>query len=102
YAILTSIYVDPSTVDVKKPVEEAELQRTMDFVSHILVTPATPEMISTVYKQLSQELLDPHGRVMLEDEIDALTDDEEARIVLREINARKGIHDMYGGSPEFG
>ncbi|KAF9032162.1 FAD/NAD(P)-binding domain-containing protein [Hymenopellis radicata] len=85
------------TVDVKKPVGEAELQRTMDFVSHILVTPATPEMISTVYKQLSQELLDPHGRVMLEDEIDALTDDEEARIVLREINARKGIHDMYGG-----
>lgn len=69
----------------------------MDFLTHVLVTPTTPEMFSDVRKRVPSELIDPQGRLMLEEEIDSITTDAETRFVLREVNARKPIHVMYDG-----
>lgn len=60
-------------------------------------------MYEAVTKRVDPKLIDPHGPVMTPDELDRLLEpgDEEARYVLREINARKPIHIMYNGTGNF-
>ncbi|KAG1823475.1 putative halogenase, partial [Suillus subaureus] len=90
------------TADVGKALTEDELQKTMDFCRH-LFAPTDPEMHSAV-KARQGGLTSPDGPVMTECEVDRLLRDadEEAKIVLKEINARKPIHTMYNPTENFG
>lgn len=87
------------TADVDHRLTEDELQRTMDFVAHVLVTPTDPEMVDTVKARLPEDLFSATGQIMLEDDINKLVapGDEDAKYVLRVVNARKPIHNMYAG-----
>jgi flavine halogenase len=84
--------------DVDRNVTENELQRTMDFVAHVMLTRTNPEMVESVKARLPESLLSSQD-ILLEDDIDKLIapGDDEARFVLRELNARKPIHSMYNG-----
>ena len=96
----------------------------MDFCRHIFA-PTDPEMhcavkarqafficsseFSHTNTQLNLNRLDPvftspSGPVMIESDLDRLfgDGDEEAKIVLSEINARKPIHRMYNVTDDFG
>ncbi|KAJ7592018.1 hypothetical protein C8J56DRAFT_1013503 [Mycena floridula] len=87
------------TADVSKAVTEHELTRTMDFVTHVLVTPTDPEMHEAVKARLPDDLLSPKGPILMEEDINKVlvAEDIEAKHVLREINARKIVHAMYDG-----
>ncbi|KAG1811090.1 putative halogenase [Suillus variegatus] len=89
--------------DVGKALTEDELQKTMDFCSH-LFAPTDPEMHSAVKARLDPSLTSPDAPVMTESDIDRVLGDadEEAKIVLSEINARKPIHTMYNPTENFG
>ncbi|KAG2136715.1 putative halogenase [Suillus clintonianus] len=91
------------TADVGKTLTEDELQKTMDFCRHIFA-PTDPEMHSAVKARLDPALTSPDAPVLLEQDIDRLIGDtdEEAKIVLSEINARKPIHTMYNPTENFG
>ncbi|KAG1896578.1 putative halogenase [Suillus fuscotomentosus] len=91
------------TADVGKALTEDELQKTMDFCSH-LFAPTDPEMHSAVKARLDPSLTSPDAPVMTESDIDRVLGgaDEEAKIVLSEINARKPIHTMYNPTENFG
>ncbi|KAG2036807.1 putative halogenase [Suillus americanus] len=89
------------TADVGKTLTEDELQKTMDFCRH-LFAPTDPEMHSAVKARQGVVLI--YGPVMTECEVDRLLGDvdEEAKIILKEINARKPIHTMYNPTENFG
>ncbi|KAG1776888.1 putative halogenase [Suillus placidus] len=93
------------TADVGKALTEDELQKTMDFCRH-LFAPTDPEMHSAVKARqgLDPTLTSPDAPVMTECEVDRLLGDadEEAKLVLKEINARKPIHAMYNPTENFG
>ncbi|KAG2059626.1 FAD/NAD(P)-binding domain-containing protein [Suillus hirtellus] len=93
------------TADVGKALTEDELQKTMNFCRH-LFAPTDPEMHSAVRtrQELDPILTSPDAPVMTECEVDRLFGDadEEAKIVLKEINARKPIHTMYNPTENFG
>ncbi|KIK37366.1 hypothetical protein CY34DRAFT_810413 [Suillus luteus UH-Slu-Lm8-n1] len=91
------------TADVGKALTEDELQKTMDFCRH-LFAPTNPEMHSAVKARLDPSLTSPDAPVMTESDIDSLLGDadEEAKLVLSEINARKPIHTMYNPTENFG
>ncbi|KAG2104374.1 putative halogenase [Suillus discolor] len=91
------------TADVGKALTEDELQKTMDFCGH-LFAPTDPEMHSAVKARLDPSLTSPDAPVMTESDIDRVLGDadEEAKIVLSEINARKPIHTMYNPTENFG
>ncbi|KAK0194558.1 putative halogenase [Armillaria mellea] len=85
------------TADVGKTVSEDELQKTMDFCKDIFA-PTDPQMHEAVGARLGPELCSPSVPIMTDSEIEDLTkDDNEAKLVLKEINARKAVHTMYGG-----
>ncbi|KAG1720058.1 putative halogenase [Suillus lakei] len=107
------------TADVGKALTEDELQvrmsceyhprharshcqKTMDFCRH-LFAPTDPEMHSAVKARLGPTLTSPDAPVMTECDVDRLIGDadEEAKIVLKEINARKPIHTMYNPTGEL-
>lgn len=87
------------TADVNPRLTEDELLKTMDFVTHVLVTPTDPEMFASVRDRLPKHLFATDAEILVEDDINKLIDagDQEARYVLREVNARKPIHTMYDG-----
>ncbi|KAG1762096.1 putative halogenase [Suillus occidentalis] len=91
------------TADVGKALTEDELQKTMDFCRH-LFAPTNPEMHSAVKARLDPSLTSPDAPIMTESDIDNLLGDadEEAKLVLSEINARKPIHTMYNPTENFG
>ncbi len=94
---LTSITVIQGTADVGKTVSEDELQKTMDFCKDIFA-PTDPQMHEAVGARLGPELCSPSVPIMTDGEIENLAkDDKEAKLVLKEINARKAVHTMYGG-----
>lgn len=70
----------------------------MDFCKNVFA-PTDPEMHEAVGARLQPELISPTGRVMTETDIEKVLDpeDEDAKHVLGEINARKPIHAMYSG-----
>ncbi|KAK0451907.1 hypothetical protein EV421DRAFT_1071083 [Armillaria borealis] len=85
------------TADVGKTVSEDELQKTMDFCKDIFA-PTDPQMHEAVGARLGPELCSPSVPIMTDGEIEDLAkDDNEAKLVLKEINARKAVHTMYGG-----
>ncbi|PBK80868.1 FAD/NAD(P)-binding domain-containing protein [Armillaria gallica] len=85
------------TADVGKTVSEDELQKTMDFCKDIFA-PTDPQMHEAVGARLGPELCSPSVPIMTDGEIENLAkDDKEAKLVLKEINARKAVHTMYGG-----
>ncbi|KAH7886566.1 putative halogenase [Phlebopus sp. FC_14] len=95
------------TADVGKVVTEDELQtgifqKTMDFCRHIFA-PTDPAMHASVASRLDPNLVSPACPVITEDQINQLVaeDDEEAKLVLCEINARKPIHAMYTPTQHF-
>ncbi|KAG2342279.1 FAD/NAD(P)-binding domain-containing protein [Suillus weaverae] len=101
--IMSTNAVIQGTADVGKALTEDELQKTMDFCRH-LFAPTDPEMHSAVKARLDPTLTSPDAPVMTECEVDRLLGDadEEAKIVLKEINARKPIHTMYNPAENFG
>ncbi|KAK0498924.1 hypothetical protein EDD18DRAFT_55561 [Armillaria luteobubalina] len=85
------------TADVGKTVSEDELQKTMDFCKDIFA-PTDPQMHEAVGARLGPELCSPSVPIMTDSVIEYLAkDNDEAKLVLKEINARKAVHTMYGG-----
>ena len=101
--LISAFLVIQGVSDVDRNVTENELQRTMDFCKHVLISPTDPEMYSAVSDRLDPKLMDPQGPVMTPDDLEQVLEpgDEEARYVLREVNARKPIHIMYSGTGNF-
>ncbi|KZV68748.1 FAD/NAD-P-binding domain-containing protein [Peniophora sp. CONT] len=82
---------------------EDELIQAMRFCSAVVLAPTTPSMHADVAKRLPDTLTDVDGPVMLSEDIKRVVgeDDDEAFHVLREINARKPIHQMYDVGNHF-
>ncbi|KAJ7621525.1 putative halogenase [Mycena polygramma] len=80
---------------------ERELQDTMEFCKGIF-EPTDPEMHSKVAQRLKPEFVSPDGPIMSVADVLALAgDDDEAKHVLLEVNARKPIHAMYDCETNF-
>ncbi|KZT42314.1 FAD/NAD(P)-binding domain-containing protein [Sistotremastrum suecicum HHB10207 ss-3] len=90
------------TADAGKRLTENELQKTMDFCKHIF-SPTDPEMHEAVGARVDPSLFSPEGPVMTPDDLDRVLDpnDDEARAVLQEVNARKPVHIMYNATGNF-
>ncbi|KAI0684562.1 hypothetical protein BC835DRAFT_1409127 [Cytidiella melzeri] len=90
------------SADVSKTLTQDELEKTMDFCRH-LFAPTDPDMYRSVGARIDPALMCPSGPILTEIEIDKLVErnDEEARAVLAEINARKPIHHMYNPQQNF-
>jgi len=90
------------TADVGKTLTDDELDKTMDFCRY-LFAPTDPEMYECVLARVPRELADPHGPILLDADLDKILDpdDDEARFVIGEINARKQIHTMYNPIQNF-
>ncbi|OJA15106.1 hypothetical protein AZE42_05581 [Rhizopogon vesiculosus] len=103
------------TADVGKKLTEDELQKTMDFCSHI-VGSTDPEMVAAVkarqafficlnelshvilnFDRLDPVLTSPSGPVMVESDLDRLfgDDDDEAKAVLGKISIGKHLHKLH-------
>jgi hypothetical protein len=85
------------TADASKKLTEDEVQKTMDFCKNIFA-PTDPEMHEVIGARLP-ELTSATAPIMSEQDIEKVVDpeDEDAKHVLSEINARKPIHAMYSG-----
>jgi len=87
--------------DADPKVTERELQDTMDFCKNIFA-PTDPRMHSEVAQRLSPELISPDAPIMSVANVMTLAgNDEEAKHVLLEVNARKPIHAMYDCDTDF-
>ncbi|KAL0960651.1 hypothetical protein HGRIS_005680 [Hohenbuehelia grisea] len=86
------------TADIGKTLAEDELQKTMDFCKHVFA-PTDPEMHAAVGARLGPELCSPLAPILTKEQIDAAlpAGDKVARLVVKEINARKAVHTMYTG-----
>ncbi|KAF7784177.1 hypothetical protein Agabi119p4_342 [Agaricus bisporus var. burnettii] len=83
--------------DVGKNLSENELERTIDFCKDIFA-PTDPEMIEAVGARLRPELLAANSPILTNEEINIESQgDDEARIVLHRLNARKPVNQMYQG-----
>ncbi|KAJ6454553.1 putative halogenase [Mycena vitilis] len=87
--------------DADPKLTERELQDTMEFCKGIF-EPTDPEMHSKVAQRWKPELVSPDGPIMSVADVLALAgDDDEAKHVLLEVNARKPIHAMYDCETNF-
>ncbi|KAF7327989.1 hypothetical protein MKEN_00379500 [Mycena kentingensis (nom. inval.)] len=85
------------TADAGKVLTEDELQKAMEFVTHIFV-PTDPEMQQAVNTRLGMSLLAPTTPIFSQAQIAELAkDDEEARWVMQQANATKAVSDFYSG-----
>ncbi|KAJ3572209.1 hypothetical protein NP233_g3234 [Leucocoprinus birnbaumii] len=85
------------TADVGRKLTENELQRTMDFCKDVFA-PTDPEMIKAVGARLRPELLSPNAPIWSEEEISQeASNDEEKKLVLHRLNARKPVNQLYQG-----
>ncbi|KAJ7279073.1 hypothetical protein C8J57DRAFT_1502903 [Mycena rebaudengoi] len=85
------------TADAGQKLTEDELQKAMDFVTHIF-NPTDPEMQEAVGTRLGMDLLAPGAPILTEEQIDRMTaGDEDAKFVLNQSNATKTISDFYTG-----
>ncbi|KAJ6604263.1 putative halogenase, partial [Mycena vulgaris] len=98
------VFLRPSetgVADTDPKVTERELQDTMDFCKNVFA-PTDPQMHSEVAQRLSPELTTPDAPIMSVASVMALAgNDEEAKHVLLEVNARKPIHSMYDCDTNF-
>lgn len=104
------------TADVGKKLTEDELQKTMDFcigwlslsfpgvfdidVSTLdIFAPTDPDMHEAVGARIQPELMLPNQPILTDEEISRAVDpdDEDAKLVLHRVNARKPVNEMYKG-----
>jgi len=85
------------TADISKQLTEDELERTIDFCRNI-VAPTDPEEMKAVASRVSKEILSVNAPVYTSKQISDMVgeEDEEARRVVEDINARKPIYVMTG------
>jgi hypothetical protein len=90
------------TADIGKTLTEDELEKTVDFCSHLL-GPGDPEIYKAVSERVAPELLDLSRPIMSKAELDAVLDpaDEEARHIVSQINVLKQVHTMYHPVDDF-
>jgi len=63
-----------------------------------IFAPTDPEMIEAVGARIRPELLSPNAPIWTEEEIcREASNDEEKKLVLRRLNARKPVNQMYQG-----
>ncbi|KAJ7793019.1 hypothetical protein B0H14DRAFT_3115063 [Mycena olivaceomarginata] len=85
------------TADAGQIVTEDELQKAMDFVTHIFV-PTDPEMQERVGTRIGMDVLAPGAPILTKDQIAGLSaGDEDTEWVLNQANATKSISDFYTG-----
>ncbi|KAJ6542740.1 putative halogenase [Mycena capillaripes] len=85
------------TADAGKMLTEDELQKAMDFVTHIFV-PTDPEMQQSVGTRLGMDVLAPGAPILTKDQISTLSaGDKDTEWVLNQANATKSISDFYTG-----
>ncbi|TFK44724.1 hypothetical protein BDQ12DRAFT_673465 [Crucibulum laeve] len=86
------------TADVGKKLTEDELQKTMDFCKDVFA-PTDPELHEAVGARLHPELLAPNAPILSEAEITKAVapGDEDAKLVLNRLNARKHVNTLYKG-----
>jgi len=85
------------TADAGQMLTEDELQKAMDFVTHIFV-PTDPEMQQDVGTRLGMDLLAPGAPILTKDQISSLSaGDQDTEYVLNQANATKSISDFYTG-----
>ncbi|KAG6906982.1 Flavin-dependent halogenase armH1 [Tephrocybe rancida] len=81
--------------DVDPKLTNEELQETLHFCKNILA-PTSPKMHKEVAERMPK-LISPDGPILRTSTVAAIVgDDEDAKNVLLEVNARKAIHVMYG------
>lgn len=91
--MFTSVIQGAADVDPELTCEE--LEETLDFAKNILA-PTTPEICKDVAERLP-ELTAPDGPILRNSTIaEVVGDDEDAKNVIFEVNARKVVHVMYG------
>jgi hypothetical protein len=88
--------------DVGKTLTQGELVRAVDFCKHLFV-PTDPDVHTAVGARVGPDLFSPEGPVLGPDAVDQALDknDEEAKHVLKEVNARKPMINMYKGPGNF-
>jgi hypothetical protein len=84
------------TSDVAKKDSEADIRQATDFMLQTIFDPPDKEEMKQAVG-IPKELLDSHGRILLNAEIDRAVADADTRDVLKRINARKYIRTMYEG-----
>ncbi|KAJ6482943.1 hypothetical protein C8R47DRAFT_1178119 [Mycena vitilis] len=83
--------------DAGKMLTEDELQKAMDFVTHIFV-PTDPEMTQRVGTRLGMDLLAPGAPILTKDQIASLSaGDVDTEYVLNQANATAAISDFFTG-----
>ncbi|KZT41684.1 FAD/NAD(P)-binding domain-containing protein [Sistotremastrum suecicum HHB10207 ss-3] len=91
------------TADVGKHLTADELQKTLEFCQGVFA-PADPVMIQSVSKRLDPSLLN-HSleKIMTKEDVEDAIEpgDDEARYVLRQVNANKPLRIMYAGAGSF-
>ncbi|KAF8058203.1 putative halogenase [Lyophyllum atratum] len=81
--------------DVDPKLTEQELEETLHFCKNILA-PTSPQMHKDVAERMPQ-LTAPDGPILDTHTVEGIAgNDEDAKNVLLEVNARKAIHVMYG------
>ncbi|KIM79851.1 hypothetical protein PILCRDRAFT_547145 [Piloderma croceum F 1598] len=81
--------------DVGRRMSEDELQKLIALCGSALL-PVDPEVYARVVSRLDTKLVDPRGAIVTPEEIDLLVpNDLEARLVLKEINARKSTGGLF-------
>ncbi|KAJ7922291.1 hypothetical protein B0H13DRAFT_2230484 [Mycena leptocephala] len=82
------------TADIGQMLTEDEVQKAMDFVTHVFV-PSDPEMQQRVGTRLGMDILAP-GPILTMDQISGLAaGDEDTEWVLKQANANKTVSDFY-------
>ncbi|KAJ6615415.1 hypothetical protein B0H10DRAFT_2220437 [Mycena sp. CBHHK59/15] len=85
------------TADSGEILTEDELQRAMDFVTHIFV-PTDPEMQQAVGTRLGINVLAPGAPILTNEDIASMAaGDKDTENVLNQANATKAISDFYSG-----
>ncbi|KAJ7682875.1 hypothetical protein B0H17DRAFT_1075209 [Mycena rosella] len=85
------------TADAGQALTEDELQKAMDFVTHIFV-PTDSEMQHRVGTRLGMDLLAPGVPIFTKDQIASMAaGDEDTENVLNQTNSVKAVSDFYTG-----
>ncbi|KAF5319373.1 hypothetical protein D9619_008613 [Psilocybe cf. subviscida] len=85
------------TADIGKKLTEDELQKTIEFCTNIFL-PGDPEIRESVGGRIGFDLLSADQPVIGVNQMEKITgpDDEEALLVLKQVNARKPLVGLYG------
>ncbi|KAJ7075072.1 putative halogenase [Mycena belliarum] len=88
--------------DTDPTVTEEMVQDTIDFCAHATGFFTDPEMEKAVEKRMDPTLMAKDGPIMGPSAVEAAAgDDEEAKLVLRRLNARKAVGTLKAWEPNF-